>query len=490
MRKRRRRRRDRTDAVLALLIVLVPVALAAVLCGIFVFSIRGVTISGAPEEGYTLVRYIDNVEETLSARVERGNSLASEKIRWSSSDPEVAEVSEDGVVIGKNPGTVVITARSKGNPFAKAQVSVTVIQKALSMQIAFPEEIPSNEYYHLLHTGDSVAFEALPDPLNGLVENITYTSSNPEVVEVSEDGTIEAHRGGISEITVTWVGPYTEEGQEEILGDFLVNVCRSTDHDKLADHELQWYEESCLVAHALGNAGEYTYTNTLDALEESISEGFRTLEVDLSLTSDGEVVCRHTWYSDDFDVSYDGKVPDLATFEKEKYFGKLTTLTGRKLLEVWSEHPELYFITDVKQDENTNLYEVMEKLVALAEETGHTDLLDHLIVQLYNIPDYDKISEIYPIKHWIFTTYQLPETPGAEVEAAEYSDAMGFGAFTVPAWCMTNDYFIDLADQNHLDLFVHVLDTRDQVYKAANRGIYGFYTDDLNPSDPEELLQE
>ena len=132
----------------------------------------------------------------------------------------------------------------------------------------------------------------------------------------------------------------------------------------------------------------------------------------------------------------------------------------------------------------------MEKLVALAREMGQEKLLDHLIVQLYNIPDYDKINAIYPVKHWLFTTYQLPETPGAEIEAAEYSDQMGFGAFTVPAWCMTNDYFIDLADANHLDLFVHVLDSREQVYKAANRGIYGFYTDFLNPGDPEELLQE
>ena len=136
------------------LIILVPVAAILLFCSIFVFSIRSVTLSGVPEEGYTLVRYTDHVEETLSAKVERSNSLASSKISWKSSDPEVAEVSEDGVVTGKNPGTVVITAKAKGNPFAKAQVKVTVIQKALSMQIAFPEEIPSNEYYHLLHKAD------------------------------------------------------------------------------------------------------------------------------------------------------------------------------------------------------------------------------------------------------------------------------------------------------------------------------------------------
>lgn len=492
MTRRRRKRRNRAaEAFVMTLALLLPAAAIVILLSLYVFSIRGVTLTEIPEEGVTLTRYTEDVEETVSARAERSNDLASEKVSYKSSDPEVAEVSKEGTITGKNPGIAVITVRAKGNPFVKTSFPVTVVQKALSMQVAFPEEIPSNEYYHLLHTGDTVSFEALPDPLNALVENITYESSNPDVVTITEDGVIEAHKGGISEITVSWVGPYTEEGQQEILGDFLVNVCRSTTHDKLADHELQWYEESCLVAHALGNAGEYTYTNTLDALEESISEGFRNLEVDLSLTSDGEVVCRHTWYSDDFDVSYNGKVPDLATFEKEKYFGTLTPLTGRKLLEVWSEHPELYFITDVKQDEVTDLYEVMEKFVSLAKEMGKEELLDHLIVQLYNISDYDKINAIYPIKHWIFTTYQLPETPGAEVEAAEYSDEMNFGAFTVPAWCMTNDYFIDLANANHLALFVHVLDTRDQVYKAANRGMYGFYTDYISPNDPEgETLYE
>jgi glycerophosphoryl diester phosphodiesterase len=378
----------------------------------------------------------------------------------------------------------VITAKAKYCPWKKDTFTVQVVQKALGMQIAMPEELPSNEYYYLLHTGDEVSFVPLPDPLNGLVENLSFESSNPDVVTVTEDGAILAHKGGVAAIDVSWVGPYTEDGMTENLGRFWVNVCRKTDHDRLEDHELQWYEESCLVAHALGNAGEYIYTNTRDALEQSIEEGYLTLEVDLSLTSDGEVVCRHTWYSDDFEVSYDGTVPDLETFRKEKYFGTLSTLTGRELLEIWQEHPQLYFMLDVKQDENTNFLEVLTKFKALAEEMGCEELLEHMIVQLYAIEDYDKINEIYPVKHWLFTTYQLPDTPGAEIEAAAFAAEKDFGVLTVPAWCMSSDYFIELADEYGLDLFVHTVNTDSDIQRSSKRGIYGYYSDFLVPSDP------
>ncbi|MGN8800476.1 glycerophosphodiester phosphodiesterase family protein [Candidatus Merdisoma sp. HCP28S3_D10] len=473
------------------LVAVAGLALAGlVYYGLFVFPIKEIRVQlPMVEAGYTLIRYTEDVEETIEAKVRRTGSLASEKLTYQTGDPEVAEVTAEGTLIAKKAGVTTVTVKSKGNPFVKKVIPVTVIQKALSMQVSMPEELPSNEFYYLAHTGDRPVLQALPDPVDGLVENLTYESSNPEIVTVSEDGVLEAHQGGIAKISVSWVGPYTEAGKQEDLGSFWVNVCRKQDHDKLEEHEIQWYEESCLIAHALGNAGNETYTNTKDALEESIAEGYKILEVDLNMTSDKEVVCRHTWYSDDFGVSYDGRIPDLATFEKEKYFGTLTTLTGRELLNIWAEHPELYFVTDVKQDENTNLSEVMDGLVALAKEQGQESLLDHLIIQLYGIEDYDRIREIYPFRHWLFTTYQLPDTPGAEIEAAAFSQEKDFGAFTSPVWCMGDDYFVNLANEYDLNLFIHVIDTEEEAERSMKRGIYGFYTDFMSPAGLREARE-
>ncbi len=484
----RNRRRNRKRLLLIGIPILVVLVILLLLLYIFVFSIREVRILNEyGEDGrFTFVRYEEDLTERLRTKVVADNDLASKELVYTSENPDLVEVSEEGILTAKNPGKTVITVKAKYNPWVKAEFPVTVIQKAVGMGIAMPEELPGNEYYYLLHTGDKPAMVPLPYPANAQVENLIFESENPDIVSVTEDGILEAHTTGIAVLHVSWIGPYTEEGRTEDIGEFMVNVCRATDHTTLAEHEVQWYEESCLVAHALGNAGSYTYTNTKDALEESVAEGYKTLEVDLSLTSDGEVVCRHTWYSDEFGVSYDGEIPDLATFEREKYYGELTPLTGRGLLEYWAEHPELYFVTDVKQDENTNLLEVLEKLVDLAEETGNEALLDHLIVQLYAIEDYDKINAIYPVKHWLFTTYQLSDTQGAEVEAAAFASEKGFGVLTVPAWCMGSDYFIELTQEYGLNLFIHTIDKYEDVERASRRGIYGYYSDFLIPNDPKE----
>ena len=466
---------------------LAAAAVVLLLLYLFVFSIRAIEIGNVVgEDGrYTFVRYEEDLKEQIQAELVADNDIASRKLVYSSDQPEVVEVSEDGLLTVRNPGEAMITIQAKFNPWVKAEFPIVVIQKAVRMEIAMPSDLPSNEYYTLLHTGDRPVMEPKPYPANALVENLTYASENPEIVTITEDGILEVHKTGIAVIRVFWEGPYTEEGKQEFLGEFLVNVCRETDHNILAEHELQWYEESCMIAHALGNAGEYTYTNTKEALEESIAEGYRVLEVDLGLTADKEVVCRHTWYSDDFDVSYDGTVPDLKTFESEKYFGMLTPLSGKGLLEIWAEHPELYFVTDVKQDENTNLMEVMEELVSLAEETGHEDLLEHLIVQIYNIEEYEKVSRIYPVKHWIFTIYQLPDNPGAEVEAAVFAGEKNFGVLTVPMGCLGSNYFMDLAEENGLNLFIHTVNDISNIWQVSPRGVYGYYSDFLIPNEPE-----
>jgi len=86
----------------------------------------------------------------------------------------------------------------------------------------------------------------------------------------------------------------------------------------------------------------------------------------------------------------------------------------------------------------------------------------------------------------LFTTYQLPDTPGAEIEAAAFAAEKGFDALTVPAWCMGNDYFIELANEYNLPLFIHTIDKKEIVQKSTKRGIYGYYTDYLLPIDLKE----
>ena len=127
--------------------------------------------------------------------------------------------------------------------------------------------------------------------------------------------------------------------------------------------------------------------------------------------------------------------------------------------------------------------------MALAREMGQEKLLDRLIVQLYNAEDYDKINAIYSMKHWLFTFYQLPKTTEAEEAAAKYSKEMNFGAFTVPIKWKKTAYFVNLAADNKLDMFVHVVDEPSEIRKYMKKGVYGFYTDYWSPRALEELRE-
>ncbi len=117
---------------------------------------------------------------------------------------------------------------AKGNPMVNtAQVPVTVIQKAVSMEIAFPEEIPANEYYHLVHRRDSVSFETAHTGQRQ-VENVTYESSNPEIVAyVTERGEIRPIRAEPRDHRLL-DRTLHRGGAGGNLGEFWLNVCRRT----------------------------------------------------------------------------------------------------------------------------------------------------------------------------------------------------------------------------------------------------------------------
>ena len=50
-----------------------------------------------------------------------------------------------------------------------------------------------------------------------------------------------------------------------------------------------------LIAHAGGEIDGYVYTNSLEALQQAASRGYKFIELDLLLTSDSVLVAAHSW---------------------------------------------------------------------------------------------------------------------------------------------------------------------------------------------------
>lgn len=110
------------------------------------------------------------------------------KITWSSSDTNVATVSEDGRVNGIKPGFAVITAALENG--SSAQVELTVASPITAVQ--------TERILYKVKPGATKKINLIQNPADA-EESYTWTSSDPSIATVSNDGTVT----GIQYGTVT-----------------------------------------------------------------------------------------------------------------------------------------------------------------------------------------------------------------------------------------------------------------------------------------------
>ena len=134
--------------------------------------------------------------EQLSATV--APSYATNKnVAWSSSDENIATVSETGLVTGVGVGTATITVTTEDGGFtATCSVTVTAVYLVTSVSL--------NTTALALHPGDQSSLTATVSPSNATNKNVTWSTSNSSVATVS-GGSVTAVAAGTATITVTTV---------------------------------------------------------------------------------------------------------------------------------------------------------------------------------------------------------------------------------------------------------------------------------------------
>lgn len=110
----------------------------------------------------------------------------------------VVEVSPQGVVVPKNPGSTQITVADKNNPNVKAYCNVTVVAAEVKVESVRLE--PSSK---TIQKGDSFALTAFITPDNAENKTLTYVSSNENVAVVTASGVVTGVDTGESIITAT-----------------------------------------------------------------------------------------------------------------------------------------------------------------------------------------------------------------------------------------------------------------------------------------------
>jgi uncharacterized protein YjdB len=211
--------------------------------------------------------------ETLALKYEIFPMKASDqRVVFTSSDENVASVSDDGLVSALKSGFTTITAATKdGNKNSKVGIMVIDVVEGVAI---FIKDAPE-EFDNKPSVSTSLKLQAIVSPSSAYNQKVIWSSSNPAIGSIDQNGNYKALDGGLVTITVT-----TEEGEftnsitfENVFdfGDsvFLINNKNEktfyktsflnlvmTDEIKNSEHSVNWSVNDHDIAQIIGDGDE------------------------------------------------------------------------------------------------------------------------------------------------------------------------------------------------------------------------------------------
>lgn len=131
---------------------------------------------------------------------------ASKAVSWSSSDKDVAAVSEAGVVTANSAGSVTITATSVADESKQGSVELEVVEGNAVLSVAVTAEAPR------LLVGEDTTLDVTVTVIGDASGEVRWASSDEDLATVSELGVVNAVAAGDVEITATSVFDETKTG--------------------------------------------------------------------------------------------------------------------------------------------------------------------------------------------------------------------------------------------------------------------------------------
>lgn len=141
------------------------------------------------------------------------------------------------------------------------------------------------------------------------------------------------------------------------------------------------------IAHGCGAIQGDTVTNSREALEQTIANGFQYIEVDMAFTTDGQIAMLHDWESS---ASYylglgQNKAVSFAQYQQCRVMSKYTPLDMDTLAEILQQNPQITIITDTKED-NLAILTYIQK--------NYPQLVAQIIPQIYQYEEYAAVKAL------------------------------------------------------------------------------------------------
>lgn len=223
-----------------------------------------------------------------------------------------------------------------------------------------------------------------------------------------------------------------------------------------------------------------TYTNSLEALHNCYDKGNRIAEFDFMITSDGKVVCAHNsdkegQWAYEVDAGYGKDYP--ATFEdfmNAEFSGTLTTMSLDDLAQFMTDHPDLYIVTDVK-DDNEEVCSIIRR--------DHPDLMDNFIIQIYHSGEYKAIKDL-GFDYIIYTLYEATDEELTAQALKEFVKGSNLAGVTF--WDDFPESYADsfnVLSDTKIPMLVHTVNDKEEMKRFFDMGISAIYTDVADGSE-------
>ena len=228
------------------------------------------------------------------------------------------------------------------------------------------------------------------------------------------------------------------------------------------------------IAHAGGGLEKKTYTNSYQALDANIENGFRYFEIDFTFTSDDQLVCLHDWKSNfkrsfGFETEHRLSLEEFQKLAEENTKFTNCTLTG---LAGWMvENPVALIVTDVKEDNLKALKRIHEVL---------PDADTRVIPQVYDPVNFEEIHAM-GFEQIIWTLYRYS---GSDYQVIHWLDEWPSKvAVTMPKEWATSA-LPKAVKSRGIPTYVHTVNNPEEMRKLLTEfGITEIYTDFLAPRD-------
>lgn len=175
------------------------------------------------------------------------------------------------------------------------------------------------------------------------------------------------------------------------------------------DSLLTKYELSAdkMIAHGCGGIDGYVYTNSLEALKQSVKRGYKYIETDLLKTTDGSTFFAAHDYEKFTAMTGTDKF-NPTDIKNSSILGKYTPLTDYDISDFFENNPHIWLVTDKVSDWNmlnAKLGKIKDRMIVefWSDEQYQEAQQYGFTAMAYNL-NYSEDIPLVPEKHYKFVT--------------------------------------------------------------------------------------